>query len=367
MLPRKVFKGMKLFDGCIYNPGSRIEIDKEPLLSEVSFKIHKFNNRPKPTITNRIAIFSCFAEFGSEIVGCLYCLPKLLQNRYLGYYSIAVGWTGRAFLYQHIVDEFWELNENYQWLRDYCRAFHHESRNLRLIEKCVRKHGLLVHANEMSLVALKDVFPHVDQVRKYAAFPIIKNVDKIDEISEFVKYPNLVGITARNRRCYGRNLDISFYKKLICKLKNMGYVPIWMGEKSTTHDCPFDDMLNFRDSKHSNDLEKTLLLTSKLDFTIQCYTASSRLAGLVGTPYIIVESPDQLGGLRDGMWGQGQEGLRLRLCTKGNKMKVIHAHYKDIDSNHDHGLNLINQAILEIKENNYNDIVCNSGEICLMN
>lgn len=363
MLLKKPFKGMKLFEGHVYNPGSRVEINKEFLLSEVKFKVHKFNNRPKPTSINKTAIFSCFSEFGSEIVGCLYCLPKLLQNRYLGYYSIAMGWGGRAFLYQHIVDEFWEIDESIQWLRDYCRAFHHESRNLRTIEKCAKRYGLVVHANELSFVAIKDIFPNVNDVINYAVFPSIRNNNKMMELSSFLTMPNLVGITARNRRCYGRNLDINFYKELIYQLKGMGYTPIWMGEKSTTHECPFSDILNFRDSEHAKDLEKTLLLVSKLNFTIQCYTASSRLSGLVGTPYIIMESPDQLGGLRDGMVGQGQEGLRLRLCTNGNKMKIIQTHYKDVNLNHDYGLALIKQAILELRENNYNDIV---GATCPM-
>lgn len=158
----------------------------------------------------------------------------------------------------------------------------------------------------------------------------------------------MVGITARNRRCYGRNLDVSFYERLVEQLKDLGYHPVWLGEKATSHPCPAG-ITNFMDSEHALDLEKTLLLVSKMEFTIQFYTASSRLAALAGTPYILVESPDQL-------FSGGQEGIRLELCTKGNK-KLIISHFKDISENYDKGLGLVNKAILEIQQDNYDDIV----------
>ena len=349
MLPRKIFKGIKLFDGRIYSPGSRIEIEKEESLSQIKFTVHKFNNRPKPENRNRTAIFSCFSEFGSEIVGCLYCIPKLMSDKYLGYYSIAMGWHGRAFLYKHLVDEYWEIDPNCQYLRDYCRAFHHESRNLRQAEKAAKKHGITVSANEQSRVALMDIFPNIHEVKHYAAYPRIVNPQKMVEIASYLSKPKMVGITARNRRCYGRNLDIGFYEKLIYQLESMGYNPIWLGEKATSHPCPCPHIPNFMDSEHASDLEKTLLLVSKLEFTVQFYTASSRLAALVGTPYILVESPDQI-------YLNGQEGIRLNLCTKGEK-KIVIAHYKDIHENNQFGFDLIHQAVKEIEEKNFKEIV----------
>jgi hypothetical protein len=350
MLPRKLFKGIKLFDGRIYSPGSRVEIEKEEILSSIKFKVHKFNNRPKPENRNRTAIFSCFSEFGSEIVGCLYCIPKLMSDKYLGYYSIAMGWQGRAFLYQHLVDEFWEIEQDCQYLRDYCRAFHHESRNLRRAEKVAKKHhGLMVHANEQSRMAIVDVFPHIQTVKPFAAFPRIQNPQKMMEIAHYLSKPNMVGITARNRRCYGRNLDIGFYEKLIHQLESMGYNPIWLGEKATSHPCPCPHIPNFMESEHAKDLEKTLLLVSQLKFTVQFYTASSRLAALVGTPYIIVESPDQI-------WGQGQEGIRLNLCTKGDKKLVI-SHFKSLYEDQPGALKLVERAVREMETGNYKDII----------
>jgi hypothetical protein len=356
MLPRKTFKGMKLFPGHIYSPGSRVEIEKEARLPQIKFKVHKFNNRPRPETRNRTAIFSCFSEFGSEIVGCLYCIPKLMQEKYLGYYSVALGWQGRAFLYKHLVDEFWEIEPDCQYLRDYCRAFHHDSRNLRRVEKaCHRSHGILVSANEQSRVAVKEIFPFVQKAKPNAAFPRIENPKKLTEIAHFLHKPNMVGITARNRRCYGRNLDITFYEKLIYELEGMGYNPIWLGEKATTHPCPCPHIPDFSTSEHALDLEKTLLLVSQLKFTIQFYTASSRLAALVGTPYIIVESPDQI-------WGVGQEGIRLNLCTKGEKKLVI-AHFKSLYENQPKALELVAQAVGEIGAGNYNDIIGNVEDV----
>ena len=84
----------------------------EKRLGEVTFKVHKLNHRPRPKKRDRIKIVSCFSEFGCETVGVLYCIPRLLR-RFPGCYVIAMGWYGREYLYRHLVDEFWELDEKY--------------------------------------------------------------------------------------------------------------------------------------------------------------------------------------------------------------------------------------------------------------
>jgi alkanesulfonate monooxygenase SsuD/methylene tetrahydromethanopterin reductase-like flavin-dependent oxidoreductase (luciferase family) len=43
--------------------------------------------------------------------------------------------------------------------------------------------------------------------------------------------PNSVGIFARGRAMYGRNLSPEFYVNLIKMLEDLGYNPIWLGEK----------------------------------------------------------------------------------------------------------------------------------------
>ena len=89
----------------------------EKRLANLTFTVHKLNHRQKPTRKDRIKIVCCFSEFGCEVVGSLYCIPRLLK-RFPGAYVIAVGWYGREYLYRHLVDEFWELKEEEQKLID---------------------------------------------------------------------------------------------------------------------------------------------------------------------------------------------------------------------------------------------------------
>jgi hypothetical protein len=319
------------------------------MLESLDFKIHKFNIRPRPSTKNHIVIFSCFSEFGSELLGCLYCLPKLLQSQFLGYYVIAMGWKGRAYLYKHLVDEFWELKDEHQWLREYCRAFHHDSRNLRKLEKAVgRQYGRIIDSNAFSLITLTDLYKNIAETKKTACWTPTPSPEAYASIQKFVK-PNSVGVTARHRKCYGRNLQIDFYKRLLDVLLEMGYDPIWIGEKTTTYECPYSHITNFRDSPEADDLEKTLALTSKLQFTIQFWTASTRLAGLMGVPYIIFESPDQI-------YGIGHEGMRLSLCTRGKKKLVI-SHFYNVYNDNEGGLKLVRKAIFEMKCGYWDDII----------
>ncbi len=318
-------------------------------LENLEFKVHKYNIRPRPTNKNHVVVFSCFSEFGSELVGCLYCLPRMLQTQFLGYYVVAMGWHGREYLYRHLVDEFWELKPEYHWLREYCRAYHHQSRNLRRAEKAVnRTLGRLIDSNAFSIMTLRDLYANLDATKKTACWTPTPSDEAFASVAKFLK-PNSVGVTARYRKCYGRNLQIDFYKRLLDKLQEMGYDPIWIGEPNTTYECPYPHITNFRDSPEANDLEKTLALTSKLQFTIQFWTASTRLAGLMGTPFIIFESPDQI-------YGQGHEGMRLHLTTRG-KRKLVISHFWNVYNDNDGGLKLVEQAVDEMRNNNWNDII----------
>ncbi len=358
--------------------------ETEPHAGEIKFKIHKFTKRPKTHPRNTI-IFPCFSEFGTEILGTLYCLPTLLQRRYMGKYSIAVGWQGRAFLYKHLVDEFWEIGEEHQWLREYCRAFHHCSRNLTRVEKDLMKQGKVIGPLEIGEPAVypklvgcliqdcggkvmcedggqkcqkcgcmfpgMGIFYNPVEGKKLAVWPNV-SVENLKNVAKYIK-PNSVGITARNRICYGRNLPSHFYERLIYLLEDLGYNPIWIGEKSTTLPCPFPRVTDFSSTPEAQDLENTLALVSQLKFTIQYWTASTRLAGLVGTPYILFESPDQVLG---GTLTPGHEGYRIYLCTRGNK-KLVLTHFKDVESNHNYALGLTKQAVADVERENFKDIV----------
>ncbi len=158
-----------------------------------------------------------------------------------------------------------------------------------------------------------------------------------------------VGIFARNRQCYGRNLPSEFYKELIILLEDMGYTPIWLGEKASTLECPVDHIVDFSRMEESRDLELTLAIVSLCEFTTQFWTASTRLAAMIGVPYLLFESPDQL-------WGAGQEGKRLSLVTMGKK-KIVATHYLNVLNNQRDGIDLVKRAIVEMQENNYNDII----------
>lgn len=342
----------KILKPRTYTYGTMKEALPETSLDEVKFKVHKFNIRPRPLNKNHTAIFSCFSEFGSELVGCLYCIPELLQSQFLGYYVVAMGWHGREYLYRHLVDEFWELGPEYHWLREYCRAYHHDSRNLKKVEKVVNKTlGRVVDANVFSAITLQNIYPNMNKMKRTACWTPLPGAAAFQAVDKFLK-PNSVGVTARFRKCYGRNLQLDFYKKLLDRLQGMGYDPIWIGEPETTYECPYSHITNFRDAPESSNLENTLALVSKLQFTIQFWTASTRLAGLMGTPFIIFESPDQIyGGI-----SSGHEGLRLQLCTRGNK-KVVISHFKDIYNDNQLGLDLTLKAINEIAQKNYNDII----------
>lgn len=370
---------MKLFSSKIIapkllTPGDRKEIEAEPDIQNFEFNIFKFNNREKPPV-DRVLIICCFSEFGCELLGPMYCIPQIIQEN-SGKYVIIVGWYGRDYLYKHLADEFWEIKEENMWLREYARAFHSESRNLHQIEKKLENHGKVVTSDSLGKLVVgascldcnafwgslnivntcvncgghnlkQSMFADVANTRENAVEVPYPSEEKINFVKSYLK-PNSVGIIARNRKCYGRNLPPEFYVKMIESLENKGYNPIWLGEKQSTLPCPVDRILDFSRMKESRDLETTLAIVSQLKFTIQLWTASTRLATMVGVPWILFESPDQI-------WGGGQEGYRLNLVSF-SPGKLILSHYLNVLNNHDKSIDILNRAIEEIEVDNYNEI-----------
>jgi len=364
------------------NPGDRKRTARETILPDLNFHIHKLTNRQRPDPKN-VVIFPMFAEFGSELLAPLYCIPKLLHKKYQGKYSIVMGWHGREYLYRHLVDEFWELDEAHQDLREYCRAFHHESKNLKNAEKNATQFGKVIDIGEVSNTAVFPLVPncyvlrngrpcggkiihfrdeqycsvcgfrlpdpgiYVDpkSAKKEAVWLPDPSPEKIEQAKEFVG-EKAVGVTARGRKCYGRNLTSEFYERLIYLLEDMGYQPIWMGEKATILPCPCPRIKDFSQDSRSRDLEFTLAVVAQMKFTIQFWTASTRLAGLVGTPFILFESPDQI-------WGNGQEGYRLGLCTKGDKKKLVMAHFRSVLENQSKALRSLPEIISEVEHDDF--------------
>lgn len=353
----------------------------EELLGSVSFKVHKFNCRPKPKKRDRILIISAFSEFGCETVGVTYCIPRLIK-RFPGLYIVVMGWHGRAYLYQHLVDEFWEIDESYMGLRDRTFAFHHRSQNLKHIEECAAKLGTVVPSSVLGKYAVGNIcktcgafwneWRHsTDECPKCTSTNVVNSLfgsaeaylktatpvprpskEKLEWAAGMVQKP-AVGIFARGRKTYGRNLTPEFYTKLIKTVRDLGYNPIWLGEKQSTQPCPVDDVFDFSRCEESRDLEKTLAIISNCAFTIQYWTASSRLAGLMGVPFLLFESPEQIycsGHL------PGQEGRRLELTTFG-KRKVAIAHYLDAAKDQEKLLFYTREAILQMQDGNFNDMI----------
>jgi DNA-directed RNA polymerase subunit RPC12/RpoP len=355
----------------------------EQKLESVRFTVHKFNNRPKPKKRDRIKIVSCFSEFGCEVLGCLYCIPRLLR-RYPGQYVIAMGWHGRDYLYRHLVDEFWEIDEEFMWLRDHARAFHHLSTNLKKLEEAATTHGEVVPSAALgkyaianmcrtcgkfgqewkkqwekcpacgSTVLIRSIFTDIATYKPQAR-PIPRPSEKMMEWAKGILKPKTVGIFARGRKTYGRNLQPDFYVKLISLLESMGYNVIWLGEKQSTQPCPVEHVLDFSRMPESRDLERTLAIISNLEFTVQFWTASTRLAGIMRVPFLLFESPEQIYVSYSGLMG-AQEGKRLELCSFGPK-KVVLSHYTNVYNDHEGGLKLVQRAIEEMREGNWEDIL----------
>lgn len=367
----------------LYDKPAYVSKISEKKLDSVAFNVFKFNHRLKPKKADRIKVVSCFSEFGCEIIGSMYCLPRLLR-RFPGNYVIAMGWYGREFLYRHLVDEYWELKEEYMWLRDHARAFHHISDNLRNLERAATKFGNVVPAAALGKYAVCNFcrtcgkFWH-EWRRKYNECPacqstlivtsIFTDIGKykpqairiprpskgmLEWAHSFIK-PNSVGIFARGRKTYGRNLQPEFYVKLIELLESLGYEVIWLGEKQSTQPCPVPHVVDFSRMPESRDLERTLAIICNLQFTIQFWTASTRLAGMMGVPYILFESPEQIYVSMSGIMG-AQEGKRLELSTFGPK-KIVLSHFINAYENHGSTLNLVKQAVDELNAGNYEDML----------
>lgn len=359
-----------------FNAGDRDVVPPEGALADLKFTVHRTSGRKRPEDPRRNLIVPCFSEFGCEVVAAMYCLPRLAQ-RFPGHYKTAVGWFGREYLYRHLVDEFWELDEGQMWLREYARAFHHESANLRRFEAGLRPKGQVVSSKYMGRIALTtecnacgrywtatarspscgqcggadlrhSLFSDPEGHRPDAVLPGPPSPDKV-AYAESVLGPRPVAVFARNRRCYGRNLPAGFYADLVGCLRSLGYTPVWLGERVSTLPCPVPGVADLSQGAGARDLEATLAVVSRCLFTVQFWTASTRLAALAGVPYLLFESPDQL-------WGRGQEGYRLDLVTRG-KRKVAVNHFLNVLRDPKGGLDLVRRCVAEMEAGDYSDVI----------
>jgi hypothetical protein len=143
--------------------------------------------------------------------------------------------------------------------------------------------------------------------------------------------------------------------KLIALLEEKGYNIVWLGEKQNVLPCPVDHVFDFAQTPEARDLEKTLAIMCNLKFTVQFWTASTRLAGMMGVPFLLFESPEQIYVSYSGVMS-AQEGKRLELSTFGPK-KVVLAHYRQVLNDHDTALDLTRRSVEEMEEGNFEEII----------
>jgi hypothetical protein len=345
---------------------------KEEKMVDISFNIHKFNNRPKPKDIRKILIISTLIEFGCETLSVLYSIPRVLQN-YGGLYVIVLGWYGRSYLYRHLADEFWELKEEYQGLRDYANAFNNNSKNIALLHKEVVKLGNFCPPEHLAACAIvnhckkcnhywredteecpkcknatfvKSLFNDIHFWKRLAVPLPQPSLEKMEEAKKYLG-KNPVGVFARGRKTYGRNLQPAFYIKLVKLLQNMGHTPIWLGEKQSTQACPVEGIIDISRKEEARDLELTFALVKQCKFTVQFWTASTRISGMQGVKYLLFESPDQI-------WGNGQEGYRRNLCDFGPR-KLCVSHFWNVYNDNNAGIELVKKCITEMENENYDD------------
>ena len=368
---------MKLLKHKKRNLNDGTPMKEEEILEDITFNKFKFNNKQIPSDKNKLLFITCFSEFGVESLALMYCIPLVLKS-FPDHYVICVGWHGRDYLYRHLVDEFWAVKEEFQWLREYSQAFRNSSKNLSRLEKSFESMGKLYKSEYMGGFCLgnrcrpcghfwgessygcscpkcsskevdRGLLNDVSQHRKNICRIPRPSQDSINYVQKYLS-PRSVGVFARNRVCYGRNLSSAFYTKLVSFLRLKGYNPIWLGERQSTLPCPVSDVTDFSKTKDADNLEFTLALISQLEFTVQFWTASTRFASMVDTPWILFESPDQI-------VGYGQEGIRIALLSDPDKKKLVLADYKTVLENEELTIDSLDKAIEEIKNNNWANLI----------
>jgi len=347
---------------------------KEQKIDYFRFNVFKFTKRQK---SSKVLVITNFCELGVETLACMYSIPKLLEI-FNSYYVILVGWSGRDYFYRHLVDEFWELKSENYWLKDSCNAFYHNSENLDRLENELKKIGTLFKGHYLGNFLVSNVckkcfnswrgenlicgkcgareitcplFDRVENKKFLRSIPKPKK-EIIDSVRKHVP-DNSVAIFARNRKTYGRNLPKSFYYDLNNLIKYKGYTPIYLGENSSS--LNMEGCVDFSSMPMVQDLSFTLAVLSCVKFSIQFWTASTRLSSIVDTPFILVESFDQIA-LR------GQEGLRIAAVSNFNKKKIILCNYLNFLENLESGLGAVGTAINEVELDDWNYVADLTGD-----
>lgn len=363
---------LKLFNYKFHNNLDGAPFVKEKKLPHIKFHKNIYKKRDLPTL-----FMIGFVEFGCESFFPLYVLPNIVRDN-PHFKVIFVGWSGREYLYKHIVDEYWELDSCFMYLRNTARAMSHESFNLKQVEvylsrigtviksdvvgnnlieymclDCFYKSGSTKHIKGCPACGLTKIRQSllsnpVDLRNKLYPLPELKE-EKIENIKAIMP-KKAVAVFARKRDSYGRNLDKNFYLRLIDLLKEMGYNPVWIGEKNSSLECPDSEILDFTSCIESKDLEKVISLVSLCEFSIQFWTASTRISLISNTKFFLVECPDQI-------YGNGQEGIRLNIFNRyETPYKLFLCNYNKFIENLNVTFTLLKKSLIEfVNQNNYED------------
>ena len=327
-----------------------IRTDDVPL-EQVIFNRFVFNNNEgKPVI-----FLSSLIEFGCESLLPHYFLNSF-KEKYSNYHRVAITWSGRRSLYMKHMDEVWELDDKFQNLRDLSLAFHVIGKNLLNIEKSLLNHGEVFQSKLIANTFLETrckscgyLFPSQDfaiECERCNSNNLIQSMicepkkhkdnycffdfdfTKYESLLEtFKKDKKYIGIFARHRKTYGRNLTAKFYIDLVKSLKEKGYDVIWLGENQNTLECPCEVAFDMTKSDFSNDVSFCVGLASKCHATFQAWTASTRFSMWAKKPFFLVESHDQL-------YGKGHEGKRIALLDHEEvKNKILIYNFYEASKN----------------------------------
>jgi hypothetical protein len=303
-------------------------------LDKVVFNTITFNSNAS---NKPILFLICLVEFGCESLLPHYFLPSF-KVLYKSYHIVAISWKGRDVFYRNYVDELWTIDDSCSYLRDYVLAFNSVSKNIKNIENCLGKYGKVYKSSYISHFFLENkclncgdkFYDNSESCQKCKSLKILKSFiespklrkasyvqlncckDLPDDLNlKFEHGKKYIGIFARKRKTYGRNLPPEFYKKFMSFFDEKGYRFVWLGEKQSSLNCPIDGIFDFTTSKYADNVEVCTAVVARCCATFQAWTASTRLSMLAKVPFCLVESYDQI-------FGKGQEGKRIELLSDKN-------------------------------------------------
>ena len=369
--------GLKKVPPKLFKPESHCNNSFQELL----FNKHIF--KEETDLQNKIFYLS-FGEFGCETMIPTFLIPRI-NNNFPKYRKIVVGWHNREYFYRHVCDEYWELDSQHMSLKDHSYAFENNSPEIMKLSKRLSNLGVIIDGAKMGKICVTakckkcnfefaidrgDIYCtkcYSDQITKsllqgvkdYKSYsyqlPLIRK-EFVDFASNYIP-ENTVALFARNRRTYKRNLTPEHYEKLINMLINLGYNIVLLGENVSSYNLNNDKIINFMNHELAGNLEAAFAIVDRCLFSMQFFTASTRISSMLNKPFVLFESLDQI-------YGRGQEGSRLSLMTKNyNNKKLVLANFIDVLENCDESIELAKRAVQElIVDKNADDLFMRSNE-----